>query len=518
MTRERVELLLAFFGASVLAALAAVPLARVLARRVGLVDRPDGRRKLHPRATPVAGGLAILAAALTVLLPGLLSSWATDLMGPPAHEMRGLLLGAVVICLVGVADDARGLRGRHKLLGQLVAVGVVLAHGLRVDAVRVFAWQIELGGLAVPFTLFWLLGAINSLNLLDGMDGLLGSVGVLVCLATAGMAGMLDHWTEACVAVVLAGALVGFLRYNLPPASIFLGDAGSMLIGLVIGTLAIRSSLKGPATVALAAPTALLIIPILDTTAAILRRKLTGRSIYSTDRGHLHHCLLRHGLSRGAALLIVSSLCLVAVLGALGSVAWQNEAVALLSALAVAGILILTRLFGHAEMVLVLKSCSALARSLAGGAPADGHQVQVRLQGSADWRELWGLLVACTQRLNLHSLVLDVNAPAAQEGYHARWFSPSGGPEAEEPEGWSARIPLRAAGQPVGSITICGAHDGQPVWRKVADVAHLAAQIEAVLAPRPEPIPGLAPTEALEDALFPWEEPQPNDLQAAHAE
>jgi UDP-GlcNAc:undecaprenyl-phosphate GlcNAc-1-phosphate transferase len=481
MISDRVTWVLAAFVASAVASLALIPLARLLGRRAGLVDQPDGRRKMHERATPVAGGIAILAAALLVL-PALLALPAVSaLFQPCADEMSGLLLGALVICAVGVLDDRHGLRGRHKLLGQALAVGVVISHGIRVEAVHLFAWRFELGWLGVPFTLFWLLGAINSLNLIDGMDGLLGSIGTIVSLALAALAALHGHWAEAFVAVTLAGALLGFLCYNLPPASIFLGDGGSMLIGLVVGALAIRSSLKGPATVALAAPTALLIIPIFDTTAAILRRKLTGRSIYSTDRGHLHHCLLRRGLSRAGALVIVSSLCLLTVVGALGSIAMQNEALALLSAAAVVAILVLTRLFGHAEMLLVLQSASALARSLSAGAGGQEHEVEVRLQGSADWRALWRRLLGCADGLNLSGLVLDVNAPAVQEGYHARWFRRAGRGGREEPELWSADIPLAAAGQAVGRITITGERDGVPVWRKVAVIAEVAEQIEALL-------------------------------------
>jgi UDP-GlcNAc:undecaprenyl-phosphate GlcNAc-1-phosphate transferase len=426
--------------------------------------------------------------------------------------MRGLLLGALVICAVGVTDDHRGLRGRHKLLGQVVAIALVLGHGVCVEAIHLFTWRFELGWFAYPFTLFWLLGAINSLNLIDGMDGLLGSIGTIVSLAIAALAALHGHWAEAFVAVTLAGAVLGFLRYNLPPASIFLGDGGSMLIGLVVGVLAIRSSLKGPATVALAAPTALLIIPIFDTTAAILRRKLTGRSIYSTDRGHLHHCLLRRGLSQGVALAIVSSLCLLTVLGTLGSIASQNEALALLSAAAVVAILVLTRLFGHAEMMLILASAGALARSLSAAAAGSGHQVEVRLQGSADWRALWRRLLNRADGLNLRSLVLDVNAPAVQEGYHARWFRAAGAGR-EEPEVWSADIPLTAAGQSVGRITITGQRDGEAVWRKMAAIAEVAEQIEAVLEARVGfPV---QPTTAAPEAG--WSEPAP-DLQPVHAD
>src|SRR5215472_9997611 len=126
----------------------------------------------------------------------------------------------------------------------------------------------------------------------------------------------------------------------------FLGDSGSMLIGLVIGVLAIKSSLKGPATVALAAPAALLIVPIFDTTAAILRRKLTGRSIYSTDRGHIHHCLLRYGWGTRRTLLLVSCFCLLTAGGALASRIFQKDLLALLSAVGVVAILIAGRLFG----------------------------------------------------------------------------------------------------------------------------------------------------------------------------
>jgi UDP-GlcNAc:undecaprenyl-phosphate GlcNAc-1-phosphate transferase len=406
------------------------------------------------------------------------------------------MLGSVVICMVGVLDDRVGLRGRYKLCGQLFAVSVVLAFGVRVGAVNLFAWRIELGWLALPVTAFWLLGAINSLNLLDGMDGLLGTVGTIISLALAVLAGLHGHWAEAAIAATLAGALIGFLCYNLPPATVFLGDAGSMLIGLVIGVLAIRCSLKGTATVTLATPTALLIIPIFDTAAAIVRRKLTGRSIYTTDRAHLHHCLLGRGFSRPVVLLVVSGLCLLAVVGALASTAYKSEALALLSALAVVAILIASRLFGHAEFLLLVKSGAALGRSLLGRHSASSHQVEVRLQGSVDWRGFWMLLTARAEQLNLSGLALDVNAPALQEGYHARWygFQPQA---AEELQIWSADVPLAVAGRAVGRITLTGRHDGEATWRKVAAIAEVAEQIEAMLDARAG---GVAPVKQWESA------------------
>ncbi len=203
------------------------------------------------------------------------------------------------------------------------------------------------------------------------------------------MAGMQGDWATAAVAAALAGAVLGFLRYNFPPSTIFLGDGGSMLIGLVVGVLAIQSSLKAPAPVALAAPASLLVIPIFDTVAAIVRRKLTGRSIYCTDRGHLHHCLLRRGLSSRWALLVISSLSLVAAGGALASLALKNEALAVLAAADVVATLVLTRLFGHAELVLLRKRVTSVAATWLARPSADqSRQEEVRLEGSADSGDL----------------------------------------------------------------------------------------------------------------------------------
>jgi len=483
--------------------LLATPLMRRCAQHFQLIDRPDGRRKLHGRGVPVAGGLALFAATWMALacclwMPG----WCGELLAARGTELGGLVLGSVVICVVGVADDFGCLRRRYKLLGQLVAVGVVMRFGVQVESIHLFGWRIELGLLGLPFTAFLLLGAINSLNLLDGMDGLLSSVGLIICVALGVIALVGGQTMAACVAFALAGALLAFLIYNFPPASIFLGDSGSMLIGLTVGVLAIQSSLKGPATVALATPTALLVIPIFDTIAAILRRSLTGRSIYSTDRGHLHHCLLNRGLTVRCVLLLVSCCCLAVVAGALASLFLKNELIAVLSAAAVIAMLVTTRLFGHTELALVAKRLRTLAGSLLHLKDQDGGRgVEVRLQGSVEWTELWRKIVACAPRLNLRSLRFDVNAPAIHEGYHARWDRPQSGAE----EGitlWRAAIPLSVGGRTIGEVGVVGCHDDEPIWRKIAALAEMVQGFEAAASlltveawravPRLQP-PGLPP-------------------------
>src|SRR5262249_39680326 len=152
-------------------------------------------------------------------------------------------------------------------------------------------------------------------------------------------------------------------------------------------------------------PVALLTVPFFDTLAAITRRKLTGRSIYTTDRGHLHHCLLRHGFSSRHVLLCVSLFCLVTVAGVLASLSFNNELFAILSALGVVSILITTRLFGYAEFLLVKDRLVGVASSFFQARPRDkALQTEVRLQGTADWKVLWDELTGCALRLNLKTL------------------------------------------------------------------------------------------------------------------
>lgn len=458
------------------------PLARRIATRLGLVDVPDSRRKLHARPVPVAGGVAILISGILALGVVLcLHHPLSQQLQEQGLNLIGLLVAALVICAVGVADDFGWMRGRHKLLGQLFAVSILMAFGVLVRNISIFEWHLELGLLALPFTALFLLGAINSLNLLDGMDGLLGTVGLIVSLAMAVMAAMNDRWESAWVALALAGGILGFLRYNYPPASIFLGDSGSMLIGLVIGVLAITSSLKAVATASLAAPVALLTIPFFDTFAAILRRKLTGRSIYTTDLGHLHHVLQRRGLTTYGTLAVVAILCLVTVAASLGSLLLRNELFALLGAIAVMVIMVVTGLFGHAEMSLLHQRVRSFARSFLRSRPqAEPHHSEVRLQGSVDWSELWSEIIEYGKQLNLSMARLDVNAPAINEGYHARWNRDH--QETEDAVVWHTEIPLVCQGRTVGRLEIIGRRDDEPVWQRIALLAKLVQEIEARVA------------------------------------
>jgi UDP-GlcNAc:undecaprenyl-phosphate GlcNAc-1-phosphate transferase len=469
--------LLVLFGSSLLLCLLVTPVARALALRLQLVDRPDDR-KTHVRTTPLGGGLAILVSGSCVLGMALLAPGpAREILEPQSRGLLGLLLAALVICAVGLVDDGMRLRAAAKFCGQLLAIAVAIHFSPVVRSVGLFGWELDLGVFAVPFTALWLLGTINSLNLLDGMDGMLTCVGLFISGALAVMAVLAGQWAAACVAATLAGSLLGFLRYNFPPATIFLGDTGSMLIGLVVGMLALRSSLKGPATIGLAVPVALLTLPFLDTLAAIIRRKLKGLSMSTPDRGHLHHCLLRRGLSNRGVLLWVSLLSLVTGAGALASLAFNHEFFAIVSVVGVVGTLVAARLFGHAELALIRERLVASAGLLwEVGASGGWRGAELPAEGGDKWKELWTTLKSRAGQLNLKVIRLHVKGSGHLRGYHARWACP----EERQPGSalWRAEIPLTVHGQDLGRLEVAGERDQKSVLERMTALARLVEEFE----------------------------------------
>ena len=265
----------------------------------------------------------------------------------------------------------------------------------------------------------------------------------------------------------------------LQPARMFLGDSGSMLIGLILGALAIRSSLKGPATVALAAPTAVWAVLILDVSMAIVRRKLTGRSIYTTDRSHLHHTLLQKGFSGKRIVIWVGLLCVFCSAGALASISYQNDFLAIGSALAVVGAMVMTGFFGHSECALMFRSTKAFLVSIL-RLPSGGHQqaapMTSRLHGNREWDSLWDALRVYAERFDLCLVQLNVNLPALHEEYHAVWKRKHG---SDHDQMWHATLPLICDDQVIGRLRLAG----------------LAAKDEACSRRMAELIEGLKPFE-----------------------
>ena len=452
-----------YISMGLIAAVVAYPLTNfvgLMARSWGFVDKPDGHHKSHGREVALGGGLAVFLAASVTFLVEYVSSFNLQERINLAPYLSGLLLACFWIVCVGLYDDKFGMRGIYKLIGQALAAFIVIKSGLVIEKFTVFDFEIDLKALYLSelFTVFWLVGAMNALNLLDGIDGLATTIGIILCATITIMAlvfaqnGHAAQAGVAAVGAVFTGSLIGFLRFNFPPARIFLGDAGSMLIGLVVGTLAIGGSFKGPATVALAAPLAIWALPIFDSVAAIARRKLTGRSIYATDRGHLHHRLMAmFGKNNVRVLAVVAICCAVTCAGALMSTLLNNDFAALVAILAVVGMLVATQAFGHVEFLMIItRFKSFLMRLVFRNSP---RQYLFQLQGSRDWNNLWQSVTEYAEKLRLVEVRLDINLAAKQEGFHAKWLGTS---TCEKRERWSADIPLFARGHLIGNLKVTG--------------------------------------------------------------
>jgi UDP-GlcNAc:undecaprenyl-phosphate GlcNAc-1-phosphate transferase len=342
--------------------------AKVVARRTGMLDHPDGRRKSQSTPIPVLGGLAVyLSMAGTIVVAAKVYHWKwLHADADPGHFVPMFLISAGLFCALGMWDDRVSLRPRTKLLLQIVACLPFVIWGRSVESLHLFDARIGMGLLGSIFTVFWLVSCSNVINLVDGLDGLAGTIGLIVCAAVAGLCDMQGLFGPLALSLVFAGALFGFLLHNWPPASIYLGDSGSLTIGFVIGALAIESSMKKATGFALAIPLVLVSVPVFDTCMAIVRRKLNGRGIGEADRGHIHHCLQDRGLSRAQSLLVISALCVAMAVVTLVSAYFQNDRLALGLCLSLLVLLIVGRVFGYDETVLFFRYIQAMSTLLAG--------------------------------------------------------------------------------------------------------------------------------------------------------
>lgn len=446
----------------------ATPLLRLAAPRWNLVDNPDQLRKDHSGVIPLGGGLAVLIGfGVSVVATMLLSSQ------PIIGNWQSLLVvfsASVFICGIGLLDDLIQIRGRQKLAGQIVTSLILVLAGLRIESIEVFGWEWELGIVAIPFSMLWLLAAMNAMNLMDGMDGLATVLGIILCAAMAAICLMSGKQQDALFAVAMVGALFAFLVYNRPPASIFLGDAGSMFIGLLMGVLAIRVSLKGGSTMGLAVPVAIWTIPIFDVVMAIIRRKLTGRSIYATDHGHLHHCLLRKGYSRTRALCEIGGLCCITAIGALFSAYHSDDRFAVISCVTVLLLLIFTRHFGHEEAALLIRHCRRFLNSLVNRGGREDSQPKpfiANLHGDPDWGDLWESVTVFAERFDLIAVSLHIEIPSSDCDYHAIWNRRG---EADVNSNWSVNLPFLVDELPVGHLSVSGASNEGLMSQWVGDL------------------------------------------------
>jgi UDP-GlcNAc:undecaprenyl-phosphate GlcNAc-1-phosphate transferase len=368
-----------------------------------ILDFPDKQRKLHARATPRTGGVAVCAAlALGVVESGWLHSAGIIADTRTVRFTGFMLLSAALLCILGLCDDKYGMRARSKFFWQAVAVLPFVCWGRATSSADLFGWHVDLAWVAVPVMLFWLVSCTNFVNLVDGLDGLASLVGLIVSLTVA----VLAWWNQApavcLLATILSGALLGFLIFNWPPARIFLGDSGSLPLGFLVGALALEAAAKKAAGLTLVVPVVLLSIPMFDTSMAILRRKLNGRRIGQGDRAHIHHCLRDRGLSPVETLLAMGLMCLVTAVAAILATIFNNDLWAIGICLAALAMLVAGRVFGFNETMLLARHIQAVAifvRSVPRALRAKFVVVRLKRSAAAGQLDLWHKIVKRAKRL-----------------------------------------------------------------------------------------------------------------------
>ena len=294
-------------AASFLLSLILTPLFRNIALRLKIVDEPDNHRKIHKVPIPRIGGVAIAAAV--VIAYGLLLLFrlrAGLILWAGAPFALRLLPAVAIIFLVGLADDIFQVRPIYKLIAQVVAAILAWESGIHLAAI---------GGHGFPsilsfiLTIVWIVACSNAVNLIDGVDGLAAGVAFLASVTTL-IAALIHHNMELAFATMpLVGALLGFLRFNFSPASIFLGDCGSLTLGFLLGCYGIVWSEKSTTLLSMVAPLMVLFVPLLDVSLAIVRRFLRQKPIFGADRAHIHHKLLSQGLPPWRVVLILYGFC-----------------------------------------------------------------------------------------------------------------------------------------------------------------------------------------------------------------
>jgi UDP-GlcNAc:undecaprenyl-phosphate GlcNAc-1-phosphate transferase len=288
---------------------------REFARRAGLVD-PVGERKVHVHPVPRIGGVAIVL-AVALAMTAVMTLFGQHVLAENGRGLVTVIGGALAVHIVGLIDDVRPMRARWKFLAQIaIACGVFIA-GVRVSTLSLpFAGIVDLGGIiGMVFTVVWFVGITNAFNLIDGLDGLAAGAALFALSTMFVVASYNGLVGPATVTIILAGATVGFLCFNFHPASIFLGDSGSLFLGFMLAGIGLLGSQKSPTVIAVAIPIVSLGLPVLDTTLAVARRFLRGQPIFTADRAHIHHRLLSLGHSPRRVALLLYSACALLGLG-----------------------------------------------------------------------------------------------------------------------------------------------------------------------------------------------------------
>ncbi len=485
--------LIAFVGCPVLAQ---------LAPSVGLVDRPDLRRKRHGRAVPLVGGVA-LAIAIASTFALLMAFDGTRLLSAiGGARFAAVSVAAGTIFVTGLIDDARDLRGIDKLAAQIFAATLVVAVGVGFRSLSLGGVRFDLGDFGWVFSVGWLVLTMNAFNLVDGADGVASTAGLTAAIAF----GVIAYWTgqplTALSTFVFLGCLSGLLPWNLPEARVFLGDSGSMLIGLFLG-IASFGCCPGQTNADLAIMMPPLLIPLSDATLSVLRRILTGQSVYATDRAHIHHRVLDRGVSDCGLLLMMglvgAALSAATCLGAI----WGLASLPLFMAACMVFWGYWSKGIGKSELNLLRMSWRGFrsrCRGLASQSPfemPDGTTEHCHIQGVRDWRPVWDAVVAFCERNHVVSARLRLNLPWCHEIYFATYGRPQPCRQMVR-HSVETRTTDPNGHQIAGWVEVMGAFEADAITEMLASVESLVGAISKDKGvpsevSRPEPQPLLMP-------------------------
>ncbi len=335
------------FAVAMIVSLLVMPAVIFFAEKTGAMDAPNAR-KVHKKPVPRIGGLGIYAGFMAAII---FFAAHFNLNDELINETVGLVLSGSLIVALGLVDDYKNLPAKLKLLGQIGAAAVlVLGFGVRIDFVTdPFGDYIYLEWFAIPATMFWLVGLTNTVNLIDGLDGLAAGVAAIASFTILLIALEQNFILVAVITAAIAGASVGFLKYNFHPAKIFMGDTGSMFLGFMLAGISVTGAVKSVATIALIVPIFALGLPILDTTFAIVRRVRGGVPIFKPDKGHLHHRLLSVGFTQCQAVLLMYVISALFGLSAIALTAVSRQIAALILLVVITAIIYGVRKLGIAR-------------------------------------------------------------------------------------------------------------------------------------------------------------------------
>ncbi len=403
------------FVVSGLCAMFLTPLVRAFAIRAGLFDHAVSSRKVHARPVPRLGGLAIVGAFFAPLL-GLLvaDSGVGRLFYSQRWQVVGLFAGGAAIAALGVYDDARGADARQKFTVQFGVAALAYGLGYRIDTLATPFGDVALGWAGLPFTMLWIAGVVNALNLIDGLDGLAGGAAFAAVVTNLLVAVQRGDVLMALFSAALGGAILGFLVFNFNPASIFMGDCGAMFLGFVLAATSVQTHQKSSTAVGLLVPVIALGFPLADTLLAMIRRALRGVPLFRADREHIHHRLMRLGLTHRQTVLLLylaSTLLGVTAFGVSQATGWAavGALAAVLGAMAAAlwalGYLRLERAQG---IVTQRQRNVQMLRAI--------RQAGSQVRWASEPEEVWESVKRAAPALGARCLALELELPCVLDG------------------------------------------------------------------------------------------------------